>query len=139
MSNPVTGSQIEIYYDNELVSYGQGFKVSKRIDYQTVRTLGQIYPRAFVISFVMVQGGFTVADHSDLKSLNKVLDQIEASRASSAPSNRPFSIRPAEGSSDAPSYTVQDCQITQMDSEGSIDGSLMTTTFTFVGKKMIAS
>jgi hypothetical protein len=139
MSYPVTGSLVSIRYGGRDIAFGQGLKIEKKIDYQTVRVLGEIYPKTFVISFVTVTGGFTIADHADVAQLQQVIAEIESSVGSSAPSGKTFQIVAAGGSTDAPTYTIEDVKIIDMSTDVDISGQLLTTTVTFIGRKMVES
>jgi len=142
---PVTGSLVQIWYDGKVIGYGQGFKIDMKVDYQMARELGKVYPSTFVLSFITVTGGFTVADYATLKSLEKILTDVGSARGTSAPSGKSFKLVPTDDSdfpevnTDAPQYIVEDVRFVNMTTQGDISGQLVTTTISFMGRKISAA
>ena len=139
MSWPVTGSLVVIKYKDEVVTFGQAMKLQVKVDYQTVRVLGEIFPKTFVVSFVTISGGFVVAETRDASYLKVLLEQIDESLTNSGPSTNQFILEAIPENGDAPTYTVQDVNIVDFVADIDISGKLLNSNVTFVGRKIRAS
>ena len=134
---PVSGSQVEILHNGAIISYGQGMKMNMQVDYQTVRQLGSIYPATFVITFVTITGGFTVADSSGADWQGIIASQIEESRLSSNPDQwGQFTLRAISGNQDAPTYTITNVRFMSLSPTVDITGGLLENTITFIGIRL---
>jgi hypothetical protein len=139
MSWPVTGSLVKISYgDLGVIAFGQAFKVDEKIDYQPVRVLGAVRPKTFVLSYITINGGFTVADHKDLELIRKCHLEVASSQASSAPSGKTFRLEATDSeditNEDCPTLIVEDAKIINITEEVDISGKLLTATVTFTGR-----
>jgi hypothetical protein len=134
---PVSGSLVEIIYEGTPIAYGQGLKLDMKVDYKPVRQLGRIYPVTFVINFVTVSGGFSIADTAAANWLQVITDQIDSSSTSSDPSQwGSFCLRAIAGNNDAPTYTVTNVRFVDLSPTVDISGNLLETTITFVGLRL---
>lgn len=134
-SYPVAGASVQIKYDGELISYGQGMKIQLDSTYLPVRELGYVWPRTLALTFALVQGTFSVLDTGSSNWLEVHLNQLEESRASSNPENwSNFSlVGIEENTDDAPSYTVTNVRFTSFSPEITVGEKLVTTNIQFLG------
>jgi hypothetical protein len=133
-SYPVSGSQVEITYEGNIVAYGQGLKLDLKIDYQTVRRLGSIWPATLIATFATVSGAFTVLDTKSDGWLRIMKAQIDESQLSSDPSQWPqVTLRAVANNNDAPTYSVTSVRFIDLSPTVDISGNALATTITFLG------
>jgi hypothetical protein len=133
-SYPVSGSQVEVTYEGNVVAYGQGLKLDLKVDYQSVRRLGSIWPATLIVTYATVSGAFTVADTKSDGWLKIMKDQIDESQKSSDPSQWPqVTLRAIATNNDAPTYSVTNVRFIDLSPTVDISGNLLATTITFLG------
>lgn len=128
---PSTGVGVVLTFENGDVEYAQGFKVSYTAEVTPVRQLGEQEVAGFAPAFKMVQGAFTIADIKG-SAIGDYLDTRDGITTAS-PTGKSFSIRPV--TTDGPGYTITDCVVVTVEPQGSVDGQLVTTQVTFLGRK----